>query len=113
MPGRSIRSFTVLPSLPARLQPLHQLAYNLWWTWTPEARQLFAAVDGVKWARYRNPVQLLINVDARHWYPLLDDEQFQRLYRKVTREDIKRVANKYFSKNARVVVYWLPKGSLP
>lgn len=29
-------------------------------------------------------------------------------YRKVTREDIRRVANKYFAKNSRVVLYWLP-----
>jgi predicted Zn-dependent peptidase len=30
-------------------------------------------------------------------------------YRKVTREDLRAAANKYFNKNARVVLYWLPK----
>lgn len=30
-------------------------------------------------------------------------------YRKVTREDLRRVANEYFSKKARVVLFWLPK----
>ena len=34
-------------------------------------------------------------------------------YRKVTREDIRRVANKYFQKNSRVVLYWLPKPKGP
>lgn len=34
-------------------------------------------------------------------------------YRKVTRDDLKRVANKYFNKNSRVVIYWLPKGQQP
>jgi zinc protease len=34
-------------------------------------------------------------------------------YRKVTREDIQRVAKKYYPKNARVVLYWLPKGKQP
>jgi zinc protease len=34
-------------------------------------------------------------------------------YRKVTREDLKRVANQYFNKNARVVMYWLPKPKQP
>ena len=34
-------------------------------------------------------------------------------YRKVTREDIRRVANKYFQKNNRVVLYWLPKPKQP
>lgn len=34
-------------------------------------------------------------------------------YRKVTREDIRAAANKYFNKNARVVLYWLPQPAKP
>lgn len=34
-------------------------------------------------------------------------------YMKVTREDIQRVAKKYFTKNNRVVLYYLPKPSTP
>lgn len=34
-------------------------------------------------------------------------------YRKVTREDIKNAANKYFQKNSRVVLYWLPLTAKP
>lgn len=34
-------------------------------------------------------------------------------YRKVTREDLRRVARKYFQPNARVVIYWLPKPKAP
>ncbi len=34
-------------------------------------------------------------------------------YRKVTREDIRNAAQKYFSKNSRVVLYWLPQGAKP
>src|SRR5262249_1294396 len=45
MPGRTIRTFTVLPSLPERLQPLHGLAYNLWWCWNPDAIALFRRID--------------------------------------------------------------------
>jgi starch phosphorylase len=60
------------------------MAYNLWWTWTPEARELFASVDREKWGHYHNPVQLLINVDPRQWYPLLEDESFQARYHAVS-----------------------------
>ncbi|MDA8020394.1 MAG: alpha-glucan family phosphorylase [Thermoanaerobaculia bacterium] len=70
--------------LPREFEKLYEMAYNLWWAWTPEARDLFSAVDREKWARYRNPVQLLINVDPRHWYPLLEDESFQARYRSVS-----------------------------
>lgn len=34
-------------------------------------------------------------------------------YRKVTREDIKNAANKYFNKNNRVMIYWLPNSAKP
>src|SRR5216684_2230543 len=45
MPGRPIRTFTVLPHLPERLQALQKLAYNLWWCWNHEAVALFARID--------------------------------------------------------------------
>ncbi len=69
--------------LPRDFQQLYELAYNLWWAWTPKARELFSAIDSAKWALYRNPVQLLINVDPRRWYPLLDNEAFRTRYRAV------------------------------
>ena len=31
-------------------------------------------------------------------------------YQKVTREDIKKAAEKYLTKNNRVVLHWVPKG---
>ena len=34
---RPLRTFTVLPHLPARLLGLQKLAYNLWWCWNQEA----------------------------------------------------------------------------
>ena len=43
--NRSIRTFTVLPHLPERLQALHKLAYNMWWCWSHEAVSLFRRID--------------------------------------------------------------------
>ncbi len=70
--------------LPREFEKLYELAYNLWWTWRSPARALFATIDPVKWAHYRNPVELLINVDPRHWYPLLAEESFLARYHRVT-----------------------------
>ncbi|MBV8099452.1 MAG: DUF3417 domain-containing protein, partial [Verrucomicrobia bacterium] len=36
-----IKSFNVSPRLPAALEPLDEIARNLWWTWEPDARKLF------------------------------------------------------------------------
>ena len=45
MANRSLRTFTVLPHLPTRLQPLQKVAYNLWWCWNHEAVALFRRID--------------------------------------------------------------------
>ena len=71
--------------VPREFERLYDIAFNLWWTWTQEARVLFSQIDLVKWSHYRNPVQLLINVDPRHWYPLFDDDNFQTRYHELVR----------------------------
>jgi starch phosphorylase len=46
---RPIRTFTVVPSLPAGLSRLRDLAYNLWWSWDHEAVDLFRRLDEDLW----------------------------------------------------------------
>ena len=72
--------------LPPEVERLYDLAYNLWWSWTPSARELFSAIDGRAWAQYHNPVQLLINVDREHWEGLLSNETFLETYHRVVGE---------------------------
>jgi starch phosphorylase len=55
-----IRSFVVLPALPEGLRPLRDLANNLWWTWNPQAIELFRRLDVDLWRQLRhNPVAML------------------------------------------------------
>jgi zinc protease len=54
----------------------------------------------------------LANYEMYYGDASLINTELQR-YRKVTREDIMAAANKYFSKNSRVVIYWLPKPKQP
>jgi len=61
-----IRTFTVVPALPDALKPLRELAYNLWWSWNPDAFNLFRRLDMDLWEEvYHNPVLLLSRVDQR------------------------------------------------
>ncbi len=49
--------------LPERLQRLSELAYNLWWTWEPEAARLFGRLDYDLWGQLgHNPIRLLREV---------------------------------------------------
>jgi starch phosphorylase len=66
--------------LPPEVERLRDLAYDLWWSWTPAATRLFTWIDPDHWRRYHNPVQLLINVEPHHWERLLADPEFRRAY---------------------------------
>jgi starch phosphorylase len=75
--GRPLRTFTVLPHLPGRLQGLHRLAYNLWWCWNHEAVSLFRRIDDQLFEKLENsPVKLLAQVGQERLDQLLRDEGF-------------------------------------
>ncbi len=63
-------------NLPAGLEGLGPLAYNLWWSWTPRASQLFGRIDSALWSRHHNPIPVLRGTDAPRWAELTADEDF-------------------------------------
>nr|MBA3310523.1 alpha-glucan family phosphorylase [Nocardioidaceae bacterium] len=76
---RAIRRFTVRPVLPASLRPLEELATNLRWSWHPETRDLFEAIDAAAWAASgRHPVRFLGSVPAQRLRALSEDKRFTR-----------------------------------
>jgi starch phosphorylase len=88
--------------LPKEVSRLRELAYNLWWTWNPPARRMFAHILPGLWAIYRNPVELLINIEPSHWEPLLEDDVFLTMYKSVLREFdtyMKSLGDAWFAKN--------------
>jgi glycogen phosphorylase len=55
-----VYTFNVSPRLPAALEPLRELAHNLWWTWEPDARKLFRDLDNDLWEKTNhNPIRML------------------------------------------------------
>jgi len=77
MPGRSIRPFTVVPNLPARLQPLQKLAYNLWWCWNADAVALFRRIDPDLFESLdHSPIRLLSATDQGRFNELAEDDGF-------------------------------------
>ncbi len=74
---KQLRTFTVVPCLPDRLQPLLEIAYNLWWSWNPEAVDLFRRMDHDLWtSSYHNPVQMLGAIDQDRLRYLESDDVF-------------------------------------
>jgi glycogen phosphorylase len=60
--------------LPAPLKPLARLAYNYWWSWSVEGRDLFSALDPHAWQRSgANPVRLLNDLPSHRLEELAAD----------------------------------------
>ena len=61
--------------IPASLSRLKELALNLWWSWTPEARRLFEHIDPTLWVlTHHNPVKLL--ADVHYPFAVLSNKGF-------------------------------------
>jgi starch phosphorylase len=67
--------------LPPRISRLSELAYNLWWSWHPEARNLFSMIDQTLWSlTAHNPVKILQEVSPERLRALAQDPSFLRRY---------------------------------
>ena len=70
--------------LPERIKRLEPLAYNLWWSWNPEARYLFRRIDRFVWERVgENPVLFLYTVDPERLKWASFDAEFLKTYDRV------------------------------
>jgi len=88
--------------LPPEMERLRDLAYDLWWSWSPLATRLFAWIDPDHWKRYHNPVQLLINVEPQQWARLLSDAEFCSTYESVIQAlDNYRARQRWFQERAQ------------
>ncbi|GAM08711.1 glycogen phosphorylase [Geobacter sp. OR-1] len=72
-----LHRFTVIPSLAPELSRLQRIAKNLWWTWEPEARELFKRIDLELWHAVRhNPIEMLGTLQQATLDSLAADEGF-------------------------------------
>jgi glycogen phosphorylase len=72
-----IRKFNVSPSLPSQLAPLQDLAYNLYWDWNIEIKDLFRRLDRDLWESTRhNPVAMIAQVSQARMQEVASDDGF-------------------------------------
>jgi len=76
---RPSRVFNVVPTVPAPLAALSELAYNLRWTWDHQTADVFRRLDPSRWtATNHNPVRLLRTADQKRLEELARDPGFRR-----------------------------------
>jgi starch phosphorylase len=68
-------------NLPARIGRLGELAYNVWWSWNPDASALFRYLDQTLWElTHNNPVKLLRQIAPTKLEAAAADPAFLRRY---------------------------------
>ncbi|HEU5199844.1 MAG TPA: alpha-glucan family phosphorylase [Ktedonobacterales bacterium] len=79
-----IGRMAVFPVIPTRISRLHELAYNLWWSWNAEAHSLYQTIDPDLWQHSgHNPVRLLREVAPERLNALATDRGFLTQYDQV------------------------------
>src|SRR5262245_33409086 len=68
-------------TIPERIHRLPELALDLWWTWNPQAREVFRRLDYALWRQTaHNPVLMLRNLSPDLLSTAADDDRFLALY---------------------------------
>ena len=63
--------------LPDKLNKLAEIAYNYWWCWNPEGRELFKTIDPIKWEQSKhNPIKLLKELGYKKLAKLESNENY-------------------------------------
>jgi starch phosphorylase len=72
-----VTSFTVFPDTPAALNPLKEIAYNMWYSWNWEAVELFIRLDPEYWEKsYQSPINMLCMLPLQRLEEAARDEGF-------------------------------------
>lgn len=67
--------------IPERIARLRELAYNLWWSWHPEARNLYRQIDPELWELvYHNPVKFLREVRQQRFTEAIANPTYLKQY---------------------------------
>ncbi len=104
---RPFRTLNVIPSLPKRLEPLGEIAHNLWWSWNRDAVDLFRRLDADLFEATRhNPVAILGQVSQERLDDMSQDEGFLSHMDRVYRDLLDYMASATDLSGGRVVAYF-------
>lgn len=86
--------FDLVEKMPEKLHRLPELAYNVWWSWNAEAREVFRRLDYPLWRRTQhNPVKVLRLISPANLEVKANDAAFLRRFNKVMIDFDRAMAN--------------------
>ena len=76
--NKFLGTFHIIPYLPKELEKLREIAYNLFWTWNPDIRELFKRLDRDLWVETNhNPVMMLGLISQERLLEVSQDDGFK------------------------------------
>ena len=70
-------TYIVSANIPENLSNLREIAYNYWWSWDRDCKDLFIKIDGDLWNKvHHNPILLLNEADTHRLIELSNDPQY-------------------------------------
>jgi len=92
--------------LPKQLEPLNEMAHNLWWVWNHEGAKLFGKIDPELWKSTEgNPVLLLQQLKYNRMEEIIADKEFMSEMKNV-HADFKEYIGKKPNKTRPSVAYF-------
>ncbi|MDR1726605.1 MAG: alpha-glucan family phosphorylase [Acidobacteriota bacterium] len=92
---KPVQTFTIIPRLPAALDRLRDLAYNVHWAWDSETIELFRRLDPNLWETTgHNPVRILGSLSQTRLEDAATDESFMNHFGRVLASFDKYMENK-------------------
>jgi starch phosphorylase len=102
-----LREFLVRPSLPASLERLMELAYNILWSWEPIVRALFRRLDPALWRECGyNPVLMLGRVPQATLERAATDSRYLALYQAACQDYDARVHKAPPPADGKLIAYF-------
>ncbi|MDD5727991.1 MAG: alpha-glucan family phosphorylase [Victivallales bacterium] len=98
--------YNVAPKIPEELSFLERLSYNIWWSWHPDAIELFQRIDPALWRQAeRNSRKFISKVPQERLEELAKDKAYLRQVKRVEQE-FERDYSKNTEKSSRRIAYF-------
>lgn len=82
-----IGSVKIVTELPAELRRLNDLAYNVYYSWVPQARQVFRLIDPELWTQVNhNPIKFLREVTQKDLQRVSADPVYLNLFNRIMKD---------------------------
>lgn len=98
--------YNVAPKMPEELSFLERLSYNIWWSWHPEATELFQRINPALWRKVEgNSRKFLSMIPQDRLNELTKDRAYLRQLKRVE-QDFQRDSVKNAEKSSRSIAYF-------